>query len=97
MRRIGSEDYDGWEAALISLASDRDFRRPRKGSGASFAPGVTRQSIHDRHAALLHDLDSFTVDADAEVAALLREELRGCSSGTSNVNGKRAPSIFSIS
>ena len=78
LRRIGSDDYDGWEAALITLGGDRNFREPRKGSGASFADGVTRQSIHDRHARLIGNLERFAVDADADVAALLREELREC-------------------
>jgi ATP-dependent exoDNAse (exonuclease V) beta subunit len=78
LRRIGSEDYDAWEAALITLGCDRSFREPRKGSGASFAEGVTRQSIHDRHAALLSDLARFTMEADADVAALLRDEFGDC-------------------
>jgi ATP-dependent exoDNAse (exonuclease V) beta subunit len=78
LRGIGSEDYDGWEALLIALGSDRNFCEPRKGAGAGFAEGVTRQSILDRHARLLDRLNRFAADADADVAALLREELRGC-------------------
>jgi ATP-dependent exoDNAse (exonuclease V) beta subunit len=78
VRRIGSADYDGWEALLIALGSERSFCAPRKGAGASFAEGVTRQSILDRHAQLVDRLNRFAADADADVAALLREELRGC-------------------
>jgi ATP-dependent helicase/nuclease subunit A len=78
LRKIGIKDYDGWEAALITLASQRDFARPRKGSGASFAEGVSRQVMHDRHARLLERLQRFVADADADVAALLRDELRAC-------------------
>jgi ATP-dependent helicase/nuclease subunit A len=78
LRRIGSHDYDGWEAAFVTLGYDHQFREPRKGSGASFAEGVSRQQMHDRHERLLQNLDRFTVAADADIAALLREELRGC-------------------
>jgi ATP-dependent exoDNAse (exonuclease V) beta subunit len=77
-RRIGSADYDGWEALLIALGNERGFGQPRKGSGASFAEGVTRQAILDRHAGLVRDLTRFAADADADVAALLRDELRDC-------------------
>ena len=78
LRRIGSEDLDGWEAALVALADHRDFARARKGSGAAFADGVSRQAALDAHAHLLQALGRFKEDADADLAALLREEIRGC-------------------
>ena len=31
VREIGQEELDAWEAALVSLAEDRNFARPRKG------------------------------------------------------------------
>ena len=78
LRRIGSEDLDGWEAALVALADDRNFARARRGSGAAFAEGVTRQAALDAHAHLLGELTRFKAAADADLAALLREEIREC-------------------
>ncbi len=70
--------HDAWEAALTALADDRNFARPRKGSGAAFATGVTREQALAAHAQLLQDLATFRTDANADLAALLREEMRGC-------------------
>ena len=70
--------YDGWEAALVALADDRNVARPRKGSGAAFAIGVTRDQALAAHAQLLVDLKKFRDDANADLAALLREEMRDC-------------------
>ena len=81
LRRIGSDGddvWDGWEAALVALADHRDFGRARRGSGAAFAQGVSRQAAHDAHAQLLANLARFKRNADADMAALLREEIRGC-------------------
>jgi len=70
-------DHDSAEGALVDLCRDRDFRRARKGSGAAYAKGVARADVHAAHQALLLDLDAFKVDADADLAALLRDELQG--------------------
>jgi ATP-dependent helicase/nuclease subunit A len=70
-------DDDVAEAALVDLCRDRDFRRARKGSGASFGQGVARAAVHAAHQRLVDRLDAFRIDADADLAALLREELRG--------------------
>ena len=70
--------YDGWEAALTALADDRNFAKPRKGSGGAFALGVTREQTLADHAQLLVDLKRFRDDANADLAALLREEMRDC-------------------
>ncbi|MGH9386747.1 MAG: UvrD-helicase domain-containing protein [Vicinamibacterales bacterium] len=78
LRRIGNADLDGWEAALVQLADDRDLARVRKGSGTAFAAGVSRQEAHDALAELLRSLAAFRDTADADLAALLHEELRGC-------------------
>jgi ATP-dependent helicase/nuclease subunit A len=84
-RRIAGNDpeytesiYDGWEAALVALADHRDFARPRKGSGAAFAAGVTREQALAAHAQLLLDLGKFRDEANADLAALLHAEMRGC-------------------
>ncbi|MSO36071.1 MAG: ATP-dependent deoxyribonuclease subunit A, partial [Acidobacteria bacterium] len=70
--------YDGWEAELVGLADNRDFARPRKGSGAAFAMGVTRDQALASHAQLLQDLGAFRDEANADLAALLHEEMRDC-------------------
>ena len=69
-------DDDAAEAVLVDLCRDRDFRRARKGMGASFARGVARADVHAAHQALLQQLDLFKADADADLAALLRQELQ---------------------
>jgi ATP-dependent helicase/nuclease subunit A len=74
---LAAGDYDGAESVLIDLRRDRDFRRPRKGYGSMYGKGVSRADVHAAHTALLDALDAFAIDADADLAALLREELRG--------------------
>lgn len=70
--------WDGWEAALVGLAENRDFANPRKGTGAAFAIGVTRDQALAAHADLLQALRGFRDRADADLAALLHEEMREC-------------------
>ena len=70
--------WDGWEAALIGLAENRDFAHPRKGTGGAFAIGVTREDAIAAHGALLQALRDFRDLADADLAALLHEEMRAC-------------------
>jgi ATP-dependent exoDNAse (exonuclease V) beta subunit len=71
--------WDAWEAALTALADDRDFGSPRrKGTGAAFAIGVTRDQVMAAHGQLLMDLRAFRDNADADLAALLHEEMRDC-------------------
>ena len=71
--------WDGWEAALVGLAENRDFANIRKkGTGAAFAIGVTREQALAAHAELLQDLRAFRDQADADLAALLHEEMRDC-------------------
>ncbi len=74
---IASGDYDTAEAVLVDLRRDRDFRRARKGYGSTFGKGVARAEVHAAHQSLVDALDGFAMDADADLAALLREELRG--------------------
>ncbi len=71
--------WDGWEAALVGLAEHRDFTTIRKkGTGAAFAIGVTREQALAAHADLLQELRAFRDRADADLAALLHEEMRDC-------------------
>jgi ATP-dependent exoDNAse (exonuclease V) beta subunit len=70
--------WDGWEASLVGLAENRDFANPRKGTGAAFAIGVTRDQALAAHGDLLQGLRGFRDRADADLAALLHEEMREC-------------------
>ena len=55
----------------------RDFRRARKGYGGQFAKEFSRAATYEAHQELVAQLDQFRMDADADLAALLRDELRG--------------------
>ncbi len=70
--------WDGWEAALVALAEHRDFANPKRGTGAAFAIGVTRDQALAAHADLLQALREFRNTVDADLAALLHEEMRHC-------------------
>jgi ATP-dependent exoDNAse (exonuclease V) beta subunit len=68
-------DLDGIEAQLIDLGRNRDFTRGRKGSGPGYRKGVTRAQVLDARTVLMEALEDFRVRADADLAALLRQEL----------------------
>ena len=80
--------WDGWEASLVALAQHRDFANPKKGTGAAFAIGVTRDQALVAHAGLLQDLRNFRDLADADLAALLQ----GLSSA--DLNGRMFRDLF---
>ena len=70
--------WDAWEAALVGLAGHRDFANPRKGYGAAYAMGLTREQALAAHAELLTELRDFKAKADADLAALLHGEMLEC-------------------
>jgi ATP-dependent exoDNAse (exonuclease V) beta subunit len=76
-RLIADGDLDGAEALLVDLCRDRDFRRARKGYGPQFAKELSRVATYEAHQELVAQLDVFRMEADADLAALLRDELRG--------------------
>jgi ATP-dependent exoDNAse (exonuclease V) beta subunit len=76
-RLIADGDLDGAEALLVDLCRDRDFRRARKGYGPQFAKELSRVATYEAHQELVAQLDQFRMDADADLAALLRGELHG--------------------
>ncbi|HXJ81636.1 MAG TPA: UvrD-helicase domain-containing protein [Candidatus Methylomirabilis sp.] len=67
-------DHDQLEAALVDLARHRQWRRPRKPNDRNYR-GATRDAVMAAHAALCDDLDDFARRADADLAALLQQEL----------------------
>ena len=74
---MAAGDDDAAEAVLVDLCRERDVRRARKGMGASFARGVARADVQAAVQSLLQQLDLFKAEADADLAALLRQELQG--------------------
>ena len=72
------DDLDGLEALLADLRRNRDFKRMRKGSGPTYAKGVPRAHVLEARDALVLALDGFVVRADADLSALLRDELQAC-------------------
>jgi ATP-dependent helicase/nuclease subunit A len=75
--RDPSANYDGWEAALVDLSRDRTFANARQGRGSWYRNGVSRDSVWAALTDLQARLDQFRMAADADLAALLQEELRG--------------------
>ena len=74
----GSRQLDVLESQLVELRRNRDVKRARKGSGAGYGKGVTRAQVLEARDRLLAALGDFQLKADAELAALLHAELRGC-------------------
>jgi ATP-dependent helicase/nuclease subunit A len=74
---MSAGDLDAAESLLVDLAKNRDFTRARKGSGAYYGKTVSRSQVQEGHKALVAALDVFAADADADLAALLRDELQG--------------------
>jgi ATP-dependent exoDNAse (exonuclease V) beta subunit len=72
---IARRDDDALEAALVDLAGNRQFRRPRRGYERNYRNGATRDDVLEAHARLLRELDEFTRCADADLTALLQGEL----------------------
>jgi ATP-dependent helicase/nuclease subunit A len=72
-----ASDYDGWEAGLADLSRDRTLANMKQGRGASYRDGVTRDRVLTALTELRARLDQLRMDADADLAALLQQELRG--------------------
>ena len=70
-------DFDGWEARLIDLSRDRNFSKARHGRGPGYRQGVPRTTVIEALDRLRAHLDQFRMDADADLAALLQQELLG--------------------
>jgi len=72
---VRPRDHDLLESVLVSLSKERDPWE-KKGYGAAYAPDVPRQEVLDARETFRQELASFAHRADADLAALLREELR---------------------
>jgi ATP-dependent exoDNAse (exonuclease V) beta subunit len=71
-------DLDGLESQFVELRRNRDFKRGRKGSGPTYSKGVTRAQVLTARDALVEALADFQRRADADLAAVLQQELFGC-------------------
>ena len=69
-------DYDFVEAQLVELAAHRKFGRPRKGFGSGYGEDLPRAQVLEQHEGIVSVLERFQAVANADLAALLREELR---------------------
>jgi ATP-dependent exoDNAse (exonuclease V) beta subunit len=74
-------DYDGWEAGLVDLSRDRVFANLKHGRGPTYKAGVPRDRVVQAVDDLRARLDQFRMDADADLAAGLQQELRGAIEG----------------
>ena len=79
--RFEAPDPDGWEARLVDLAQNKNVRRARRGRERAYGRDVTRDEVWAAFETLMHELDAFQAAADADLAALLREELRDVITG----------------
>ena len=75
---VATRDYDRLEAGLIELSRNRNFKDARKGSGKNYRSGVFREDVWRARENLQSALTGFEEDANADLAAALRQELRGC-------------------
>jgi ATP-dependent exoDNAse (exonuclease V) beta subunit len=75
---VATRDYDRLEAGLIELSRNRDFKDARKGSGKNYRSGVPREDVWQAYENLQSALLDFEADANADLAAALQQELRGC-------------------
>ncbi|MFT7622996.1 MAG: ATP-dependent helicase/nuclease subunit A, partial [Myxococcota bacterium] len=72
--KVAARDYDGVEAQLASLR--RKLRRARTGWGRDFGQGLSRDEVKSALADATAALNQVLDHADADLAAVLREDLR---------------------
>jgi ATP-dependent helicase/nuclease subunit A len=72
---LGSRDYDGLEGRLLKLG--RELRKSAKKGRGEYGGGVVREELAAQRDELALWIDEFRVRADADLAALLREEMQG--------------------
>jgi ATP-dependent exoDNAse (exonuclease V) beta subunit len=70
-----ARDYDTLESRLLRML--RDLRRDTKKGSGVFADGIARGDVVTRRDGLMVALEYFRRDADADLASILRREMRG--------------------
>ncbi len=76
LRSARRRDYDGIEAQLIELEANWKFARPPHGSGTSYGPEIPRSRVLEQHGKIVDVLRRFRRVADANLVALLQQELQ---------------------
>ena len=71
-------DYDGLEGSLIQLL--RQIGK-WKGRAGRYGDGLSRDAVLTARDGLIVEIDQFAAEADADLAALLQQELRGIIDG----------------
>jgi ATP-dependent exoDNAse (exonuclease V) beta subunit len=79
--RPSPRDYDGLEALLTTLATDRNLANKRKGSGAMYSKTVSRDVVLHAREGLIAALKTFRTLADADLAGYIHAELQSCVQG----------------
>lgn len=77
LERVRPRDYDTLEGSLAALAGNPRFARPEGGTRGRYNQQVTRQELRQAHTELLASLQALARDSEADVAALLQQELQG--------------------
>lgn len=73
--RLGRRDYDGLEGRLLKLG--RELRKSAKKGRGEYGGGVVREELAAQRHELALWIEEFRVRADADLAAVLREEMQG--------------------
>ncbi len=73
--RVVARDYDGIESALIDMLRERNFTRPRRGNSRNYKGVVSPDDVLRGHGELIVALEAFRREADADLAALVQQEL----------------------
>ena len=92
--KVAARDYSRLEGMLIDLGRNRQFRQARKGSGKFYRPNVPREDVTRARDELQAELTRFETDANADLAVLLREELRPCCREVRRGEGRRRRARF---
>jgi ATP-dependent helicase/nuclease subunit A len=69
-------EYDEWEAGLVDLSRDRVLANAKQGRGPTYGARVSRSEVLASLEHLRTRLDRFRMEADADLAARLQQELR---------------------
>jgi len=75
---VAPRDYDRLEGGLIEVGHNRNFKDARKGTSKDYRSGVPRENVWQAREKLQSALAVFETDANADLAAALRSELRSC-------------------
>ena len=85
---VAARDYDRLEAGFIELAHNRNFKDARRGTGRDYRNGVRREDVWRARENLQNALALFETQANADLAAALRHEMRGCVTAYEAAKGK---------